>query len=356
MKKMLLLFISAALCLTACVKPEDEKPSPAAQQTNIEEYLQRAHRANQLDAEREKPIPVEPLVDTSRLTHVTQVPDLDFLAQSFQRNRSSMQNRMQEAYTARMKTALAESAEQYKTQLQQVAQQATSPVDLAAKLTAAQAEQDKVIEQFIATQSAQTRLKPDQQLLERIAQRLSRRCDEYVEYMRLYYGDQTALKSRPIFEKAVQDYTYAMASAANEPELENKINEILAQTAQQIQQIASDTADPMGATPEDVITSLRSDMIQKHQTLENYIERLYGKEAVLESRKVFNQLLTEVGSTLRENMRLGQKKSSLQRFNQQYMGNMRLLQQQWNLQYGIAAIAALASADKADTTAVTAAQ
>ena len=70
-----------------------------------------------------------------------------------------------------------------------------------------------------------------------------------------------------------------------------------------------------------------------HQTLESYVEPLYGKEAVLQMRKVFNEVLDDTGKTLRENKRLSQKKQALDNLNATYRQAMLDLQNKWNQQF-----------------------
>ena len=335
MQKLFVVYMVVVLLGMGCVKPEQEKPSPAQQQTDIEEYLQRARRANELAIEREKPLAVAHLIDTARLTNITQTPNLDFLAKSFEQVRSGIQKQMQQSYEEKTKAALSQLTEQYKQQQQEMVEQSVSPADLAGKLNALEVEQNKTIQQFILEQEKISRLKPDPELVEEHIQPVMRRCEEYTDNMRVYYGDKTAEKSRPVFDKVVQDFKDAVVSAPEETDLDEKVNQILAQTTEQIQQIVSQSADPMGSTPEELITSLRVQMIEQHQKLEKEIERLYGKEPVLQSRSVFKQYLQNGGAILRENMRLSAKKAALERLNQQYADSMRSLQQQWNLQRGV---------------------
>ena len=335
MQKLFVVYMAVVLLGMGCVKPEQETPSPAQQQTDIEEYLQRARRANELASEREKPLAIAPLIDTSRLTNVTQAPDLDFLKKSFERIRIGIQKHMQQSYEEKTKAALNQLTERYKQQQQEMIEQSVSPADLAGKLKALEVQQNQAIQQFISEQEKILRLKPDQELVEKTMQRLVHRCQEYVDNMRVYYGNKTAEEIRPVFEKAVQDFTHAITSAPEEKDLDEQVNQILARTTEQIQQIVPQTADPMGSTPEEFIITVRSQMIEQHQKLEKEIERLYGKEPVLQSRHVFNRSLQDGGAILRENMRLSAKKAALERLNQQYADSMRSLQQQWNLQRGV---------------------
>jgi hypothetical protein len=73
--------------------------------------------------------------------------------------------------------------------------------------------------------------------------------------------------------------------------------------------------------------------------LESFVEPLYGKEAVLQMRKAFNDVLENTGQTLRENKRLSQKKQQLQELNGYYRQAMLNLQQKWNAEFGLSSTA-----------------
>ncbi|MBR3632583.1 MAG: hypothetical protein IKN49_05960 [Elusimicrobiaceae bacterium] len=330
MKKLMLLCCVVSMLLSACVKPEDESSSKFNRQANIEKYMKKAKTLSQMDQERQKPLDIVAPLDVSHLTKNTQTVDLDFLTESFERNRQSLQNRLQEKYTQRNGTRLEQLADQYRNQIRQAIQDASSPAELEEKVNQALADQEKSVKELMDQTDTANRLKPDQQSLDRAAQRLQHRCEDFANRMELYYGPETAAAVRPVLDKAIEDFEYAMASAANEKELNDKLAQILLFTRQQIQQVTEETADPAGITSEDEITALRSEMITTHQQLENRIEYLYGKEAVLQARKPFNRLLEDAGNTLRENMRLSQKKNTLERFNAHYKDSLLDLQEQWN--------------------------
>jgi len=116
----------------------------------------------------------------------------------------------------------------------------------------------------------------------------------------------------------------------------NRSNQIASQAEEQILQINAAHADPVGVVEEEKITSLRAEMITTHQTLESYVEPLYGKEAVLQMRKVFNDVLEKTGRTLREKQRLSQKKQILEGLNAAYRQQMLELQKNWNLKLAAA--------------------
>lgn len=324
------LLCSAFVLCAACGRPEDESPSKFQRKANIEKYVQKAKSAGRLSMERAKPLEAADPLDVSRLTNQTQNVQTGFLDGIFERNRLSLERRLQQAYAERSAARVSELLDKYREQARQAAMQASGPAALSSRLREVFAAQDAELEAFLAAQDAVTRLKPDQALLDRSKERLRRRCDDFTSRMQLYYGTQAAQQCRPVLDKALEDYVYAMAGASTTAELDAKLKQIQSQTARQIGQIASLSGDPLGVTPEDVITSLRADMINTHQKLEERVEALYGKDAVLAARKVFNRLLEEGGKTLRENARLSQKKRAAAHLNQHYRQSLLDLQQQWN--------------------------
>lgn len=338
MKRFLpVLFCCGLAVCAACTRPEDETPSKFHRQANIEKYVQQAKSADRLHQEREKPLPVHDLLDARRLTNVTQELEPDFLERIFGRSRRLLQKRLRDEYSLRSAGRLEELFEKHKAQARQAAREAVSPWDLAAKLGALLPEQDRQIQNFISEQASQTRLKADQKLLEQTRLRLQRRCVDFLERVKLYYGARAAELVKPVLDKAVQDYVYAEASASDDKELDAKLARTAQEAHAQIRQITAQDGDPLGVTPEEVITALRSDMITQYQTLENRIEVLYGKDAVLQARKEFNRLLEDGGNMLRESTRLSHKKQNAGHLNAHYRDVLLALQQQWNLRLQSAA-------------------
>lgn len=329
-KRILPFFCCGLLLCAACGRPEDESPSKFQRQANIEKYVQKAKSAGLASLEREKPLPVPDPIDPARLSNITQEIDPAFLTQMFEHNRRSLEKRLLETYGVQTSALLAALMNKHRLEALEAAKKAGSPADLAQNLRALLDGQNKEIQDFIAAQTANARLRPDQDLLDRSKARLNRRCEDFLARIQLYYGNTAASGCRPVLGKAVEDYVYAMASAGDSAELDAKLAQIETQAESQIKQITAASGDPLGVTPEPLITALRADMITAHQKLESRIEALYGKDAVLASRKVFNRYLEEGGKTLRENARLSQKKRGMAHLSEHYRESMLALQRQWN--------------------------
>lgn len=322
--------LSALLCVS-CSRPQDNAASAKFQrQANIKKYVQKAREINRLGEEREKELVIIDPVDPARLTNQAQETDTTFLSRLFERSRQSLEKRLAQTYSQQVSSQLSTFFEQQRQETLEAAHNAASPDDLARSLRALRAKQDEQWQSFITSQSGKVRIQPSQQLLEEMQKRVSRRCDEFMDRLAFYYGPDAAAKSRPVLNKAVEDFTYALASASTSEELDNSLAQIQQQFSVQIKQIAAQSGDPLGVTPEEVITSLRADMINNHRVLEERVETLYGKDAVLQARGVFNHCLEETGKTLRENARLSQKKRALTHLNQHYKHNLLTLQKRWN--------------------------
>ena len=320
----------AVLVCSACSRPEDNTPSKFQRQANIKKYVEKAKEINRLGQEREKPLPITDPSHTEQLTNQVQKMDASFLHQLFARNRRSLEKRLLETYIQQSSARLSALFEQQRQQAVAAAKESDSPDALAQRLRQLRQEQNNQWDEFIAEQSGKIRLQPEQGLLEEARKRLSRRYEEFIDRVAFYYGPAAAEKTRPVLDKAVQDYVYAMASASDSQALDKALAQIEQQASAQIQEITDQSGDPLGITPEEVITSLRADMITTHQTLEEQIETLYGKDAVLQARAVFIHCLEETGKALRENARLSQKKRALAHLNKHYRDSLLALQKRWN--------------------------
>lgn len=338
-KNIWLVCVAVCLSLTACQRPAEENKAKFPRKANIEKYLQKAKDASRMAEERKNPLPVADLIDSSVLTNTAQKIESGFLKQLLEKNKSVLEKRLLETYGQKTSEQVAAMMRQHTLQAQQAAQAASSAGQLDKEINRILDAQKTQMQAFLDAQKAITRLTPDQQLLEHAKIKLTQRTEAFLANMALYHGEESAKQSAPVLEKAVQDYIYAMASAADPKALQEKIDEISAQAEEQIIQLNTQYSDPLGVSEEDKITSLRADMITRHQTLESFVEPLYGKEAVLQMRKAFNEVLESTGQTLRENKRLSQKKQQLQELNGYYRQAMLNLQQKWNAELGLSATA-----------------
>lgn len=337
MKKLLLCVFCAVLTLTACVKPQEEPTTNDRRQANLERYLDRAKAATALDEQRMKVLSVPDIIDVALLTNQAQKLDVQFLQKAFERNRQNLQTRLQRAYATEVTKEIDALFDTYKTQAHQIAQEAESPWSLASQIASLWMNQDKEIQEFISTQADMNRLKPNEAQQEKSHQYLLQRCDEFIERIEFYYGPDTATECRPILDKAVLDYVSHLANASSEQDLEDKTNELLTNTQQKIDQVLQQTGDPLGITSADAQASLRTQMILTQRKFEQTLESLYGKNAVLQARGVFNTIREQTDKELQLNRRLNQKKETLAYLNEDYKRKIVDLQTTWNQEFSLPA-------------------
>ena len=159
---------------------------------------------------------------------------------------------------------------------------------------------------------------------------LQRRSGDFLSRLAFDYGEETAARCRPVLDGAVEQYLQALASAPDEETLNADLARAEQQAAEQISLIVRQTGDPLGVTPETDISAWRAELIAAHQDLEKQVEKLYGKEAVLQMREVFNRYLDESAAALEENTRLSRKKRELEHLREHYADRLLELQARWN--------------------------
>lgn len=331
MKKWTVLCVLALLCSVACVKPEEGPSSSERREAHIEKYLRRAQTAGRLESERTTPLAVADLADVALVQNQWPELNMDFLERSFDRTRQSLQRRLEEAYATRMAARLADLLETQKNTARQAVKEASSPAEVAAKLEKLFAAQEQEKQAFVAEQASTLRIQPDEAVARQATARITRRCNEFLDSMRLYYGEQARLSAQPVLTQAVDDFTAALTQSKSEGELTDKQADIVAATQQRLREIAMQQGDVLGPATEASVSAVRSGMIAAQQELETRVERLYGKQAVLQMRQPFNQTVDEAVRILQENMRVSQKQASLRRLNEQYKTQILFLQKQWNL-------------------------
>ena len=335
-KKMLIALTAVLFSLTACERPADESPSKFQREANIKRYLQKAKDLNRLNQERAKELPIENPINPDRLTKQEADMNMDFLSDLITRNKQILEKRLLEAYGQKNSEQLKEMMTPYLLKAQQAAKEASTAEEMAQQIGEILAQQKTEIDAFLSEKKSSARLIPSQDLLDKSKERLQEKSKEFLDKIEQYYASETARQSQVVVNKSIEDYIYAMASEPTNKSLDEKIAQITQDNQEQLAQIAQENGDPFVVVPEETITSLRAEMITQHQKLEQYIEPLYGKDAVLQTRKVFNQLLQQGGMVLRENMRLSEKKKSLEFLNKQYSHKMLELQKQWNEEIGVA--------------------
>lgn len=329
-KLLLTLLTGAVLFSAACSRPPDNSPSKFRRDENLKKYVQQARDAAQRAEQRKQPLPVPALPDTAALTNITPPPDGNFLPAMFARNRRIMEKRLRETYGEMSAVALAELAEMYRARAMTAARGAASPQELAQNLRQLQQWQNEQINAFIAARTANTRLRPDETLLSQARTHLQRRSGDFLSRLAFDYGEETAARCRPVLDGAVEQYLQALASAPDEETLNADLARAEQQAAEQISLIVRQTGDPLGVTPEADISAWRAELIAAHQDLEKQVEKLYGKEAVLQMREVFNRYLDESVAALEENTRLSRKKRELEHLREHYADRLLELQARWN--------------------------
>ncbi|MBR4356185.1 MAG: hypothetical protein IKP96_06465 [Elusimicrobiaceae bacterium] len=159
---------------------------------------------------------------------------------------------------------------------------------------------------------------------------LQQRARELLKRVKEEYGEVCALQSTPVINKAVDD-TWLAISSSQEPSV---VSKALAQTLQQADEsfgtILQEYADPILSLSPRQIASLRVRLISSHQEIEKRMEALYGKEAVLKSRKMFEPYLKGVDDIFQTPQRLKQAQQKLNQLGETYRREMTDFQTQLN--------------------------
>ena len=319
----------ALVCCGACARPQDGNPPKFHRQENIEKYVQKARSLQQRSALRNQPLAVPALADVSLVQNNPLPPDFDFLPRLLERNRRIIQTRLAQTYAEDAAKRLSSLAEHFRQQAVHTARQAQSPAQLAQQLRALQQEQNSAWEKFISAQTA-GRLLPGEALLAPARRRMENRNKEFLDRMAFYYGPAAAERCGDILQQALKNFEQAMKQAPSEEDLSAQMENIRLDTTRQIRSVLATQSDPLGVTPQQTISQIRSGGIAAQQVLEEQIEDLYGKDAVLQARKTFKNIWKEMESRLQENARLSQKKAALARLNEAYKQEILASQKRWN--------------------------
>lgn len=144
------------------------------------------------------------------------------------------------------------------------------------------------------------------------------------------YGDTCAQKARPVLAKVGDDYWLALSSVKNPEELKQTLTKTGQDADEMLAQIIAQYGDPEILLPAQDAAALRARLIEGHQRVEQQFERLYGKDAVLKTRDIFESYLDETDNLFQKKSRLSEKMAKLDELGSKYRQEITALQVQLN--------------------------
>ena len=159
---------------------------------------------------------------------------------------------------------------------------------------------------------------------------LQTKTEQFLANIEQAYGPTCAQKLTPVVHKTVDDYRLILASSQKQ----DVIAQALQQTGQEadlaLHKTLKQYADPMLSLSEQDISNVRARAIEAHQRIEKQFEKLYGKQAVLQTRPLFDPYLNGLEHLLHTPQRLSEKQQALEKLGDTYRQAMTAFQTRLN--------------------------
>ena len=323
-----LCFVLAGCMLVGCT-PKEEDVHPKRRSSRTETLKRYMPKVQALRAQAQ--LRATPIVQGALLTE----QDLkNFVSQTPQENLSSYLKSQQEtlqqevrssaAQQATQKTAeqldalrqemlgalaAASSAEEWKAQLQTFATRYANELNALADTTQA--------ESWTLPTAAQSRTSREN--LKKVGETL-------LSDIEKKYGPVCAQKMKPVLAKVGDDYWLVLSSVKNPEELAQALEKSGKEADAAFEKIVAQYGDPLVSLSPESIAALKARLIESHQAVESQFEKLYGKDAVLKTRTIFEPYLTKADTLLQENGRWSETTARLEELGSEYRQAITALQ------------------------------
>lgn len=326
--------LGLSLCFAcfACTPPEEEvhPKRRSAREDNLQRYLTKAHEMRALAQERAKPLVQGPLLAPDTLKRfLPQTPDLRVSAQIF-----SQKNRLETAVREASAREAAEKAGAILTQFRDeavlAALSAQNPQELAAKLTEKTTLYSQKLTDFAHSQQETSWSVPNAQQSLVSKQELKESVLSLLEDITRDYGPKCGQKAKAVLQKTADDYWLVLSSVKQRQDLESELARVGSEADRAFGAVVAQYGDPVFSLSQEQAATLRADLIAAHQEVENRFEKLYGKEAVLKTRDIFEKYKKYADELVCIPARLSRMQEELNRAGESYRKEMAELQVQQN--------------------------
>ncbi len=328
MKTSRILLPSLLLSLAACspsgaADPVSVRPTREA---SVAHYVQKAKQNGRLARERKEPLVMRDPVDTAR---VKARPDGMFFP-ALPDEMTAVKKNLEERVRAEYGEGAAERAGaiilQYHKAASSAAKTAQNPAQMASSLKELDQKYQAELNAFLEQEAARVWVPPTQKQLDAARREMQTKNKQMRGEISRLYGPVCAEKAAPVLDRAVDAYMLALSGAKTREELDARGAQAVQASEAELSAVVERYGDPKGPMSEEDLFAMRADMIAAYQEVEARFERLYGKEAVLEIRPFFNQILKNAAAVGAADTRQSYKKEELARLNKIYREKLSSMQ------------------------------
>lgn len=321
-----------SFCLFACTPPEEDvhPKRRSSRADNLQRYMTKAQEVRALAQARSKPLVHGPLIPSDSLKeYLPKTPDHRVSQQIFAQ-KNTLQAAVREAAARRAGEKASILLTQFRDDAVQAARSSQSPQELSARLQDLNAQYSKKLSDFTQEEQAQTWSRPDAEQSRFSRQVLRDGSRRLRESIARDYGSLCAQKAEPVLQKAADDYWLALSSVPTPEDAERELTRVGDEADAAFAAVVEEYGDPLTSFSEADAAALRARLIAAHQEIEAQFEKLYGKEAVLQTRDIFEKYKNGADALVHQPGRLSHKQEQLDTLGAAYREQMTALQVRLN--------------------------
>ena len=324
--------IAVACCLTACA-PSEEDVQPkrrSSRDENLKRYMSKAQELRAQAQLRAKPIVSGPLLTGQDVKAVLPAVAKDTVLTYLQAQHQSLEDAVRAAAAKKA----AESTTAVLGALDQEAAQAVSAApstqEAAAKLQEFSEKYSQALAKLAEEIKNESWATPSATQSQEARENLQKKEQDLLTQIKEDYGPSCADKVKPVLAKVGDEYWLALSSVKNPEEFNQTLAQISKDADERFEKTLTLYGDPKVDLPEEQAALLRSQLIANHQQTEQQFEKLYGKEAVLKSRAIFETYLKETDQLWTKKQRLSEMTARLEELGAAYRQQITALQVKLN--------------------------
>lgn len=323
--------VFAGLC-AACTPPEEDvyPKKHSSRSDNLKRYMPKAQELRALEQARSRPVVEGALLDSSSLKEFLPQSSDTRISAAVTAQRAALQNLVREEFARRAANKISELVSQFGAEAVVSAQNAPTPQEMAVRVEQLNARCTEALSAVLQEEISRGWTLPDKgqrrlskQDLQTVFQHLSAGLERD-------YGALCAKKAEPVLHKAADGYALVLSSVKTPEDLDEQFARVGREADEAFAQVAAEYGDPMISLSPENAAALKSRMISAHQQTEQSFEKLYGKDAVLQTRELFERYLAGAEQLWAAPMRLSAAMERLDSLNVSYREEMTALQVKLN--------------------------
>lgn len=252
------------------------------------------------------------------------------LPEEMQTIKTQLEEKMRADYGQSAAARAGDFVLEYHQAVRSAAQKARTPAEVIGVLKELDQEYQKKLESFLQQESLRNWQVPTAVQLEAARKEMEKKKASMQKEISVLYGPVCAQHAQAVLDQATAVYMEALATAKTGAELQTRTQQAQQRLNAALQQIVQQYGDPKGAMSREELLAMRAEMINAYQAVEARFERLYGKEAALEIRPLFNQILKNAAAVGAADTRLSYKREELARLNKIYKQQLADMQTRFN--------------------------